>query len=85
MVWVLAPFALLAVGNLVSKRWPERVRAVLYIVTIFVTVASVAIYFDNNVAHRTAKPAFFYVAVPPVSVLVSAIIVALAAVKTRRL
>ncbi len=83
LVWVAAPFALLAMANILSARWPRTVRVTLFVVTLLVTAASIAIYFDDNIAHRTAKPAFVYVAVPPASVIVSAIVVAIAAVTTR--
>jgi uncharacterized membrane protein len=84
VVWVLAPFAVLGLAHVLSARWPELIRKTLYLVTIFVAVASLAIYLDHNVAHRAAKPAFVYVVTPPASVLLSAIAVALAAWKARK-
>lgn len=79
VIWVFAPFAGLGVANLCSKHWSRRTRATLYIATLFVTVASLAVYLDDNIAHRAAKPAFVYVAVPPASLILSAIGVATAA------
>lgn len=75
IVWVSAPFVILGGANVLSPRWPAAVGKTLHIVTIFIAVASLAIYFDDNVAHRTAKPAFVYVATPPVSVLLSSVAV----------
>lgn len=85
VVWVSAPFALLGGANLVSPRWPVATSKTLHIVTIFVAVVSLGIYFDDNVAHRTGKRAFAYVVTPPASVLLSGIAVALAALKARKL
>jgi len=84
IVWVAAPFALLAMANILSTRWPRTVRVTLFVVTLLVTAASLAIYFDDNIAHRTAKPAFVYVAVPPASVIVSAIVLAIVAFIAKR-
>jgi hypothetical protein len=84
VAWVLAPFLILGIANLLSSRWPMKVSAALYSVTMFVTVASLAIYIDDNIAHRAAKPAFVYVAVPPASVLLSAIVLAIAAFVSKK-
>jgi len=84
IVWVAAPFALLAMANILSTRWPRTVRVTLFVMTLLVTAASLAIYFDDNIAHRTAKPAFVYVAVPPASVIVSAIVLAIVAFIAKR-
>jgi len=73
IVWVLAPFILLGIANILSPRWRRTVRVALFAMTLFVAAASLAIYFDDSVAHRTAKPAFVYVAVPPASVIISAL------------
>lgn len=74
IAWVLAPFVLLALANILSPRWRRTARVTLFAVTLFVAVASLAVYFDDSIAHRTAKPAFVYVAVPPVTVLLSALV-----------
>jgi uncharacterized membrane-anchored protein len=84
IVWVAAPFALLAIANILSARWARAVRVSLFVVTVLVTAASLAIYFDDSIAHRTAKPAFVYVAVPPVALIVSAIVLAIAAFMAKK-
>ena len=84
VVWVAAPFVLLAVANLLSRRWSKHTNLTLYIVTLIVTIASLAIYVDDNIAHRTAKAAFVWVAVPPASVLVSVLAVGIAMVMDKR-
>ena len=83
VVWVLAPFVMLAIANLASKRWPPTVGITLTIVTLFVTVASLLVYRDDNISHRASKPAFVYVAVPPASVILSGLALAIAAMKVR--
>ena len=84
VIWVVAPFVLLAVANLLSRRWSQHTGLTLYIVTLIVTVVSLAIYVDDNIAHRTAKAAFVWVAVPPASVLVSLFAVGIAMLMNKR-
>ena len=84
IIWVFAPFGLLAVANLLSNRWPLRVRVTLYIVTFLVTLLSLGIYVDDNVRHRTAHPAAVWVAIPPASVLLAAILIGIAALKAKK-
>jgi uncharacterized membrane protein YsdA (DUF1294 family) len=84
VIWVAAPFAALAVANIMSTRWPRRVRLTLYVATILVASASIAVYLDDNISHRTAKKAFVYVAVPPVSVIACAVAVAAVAVAAKK-
>ena len=84
IIWVFAPFGLLAVANLLSSRWPVRVRVTLYIVTFLVTLLSLGIYVDDNVRHRTAHPAAVWVAIPPASVLLAAILIGIAALKAKK-
>jgi hypothetical protein len=83
VIWVFAPFGLLGVANLLSKNWPIAVRKTLYVVTLAVTVASLSIYLDDNFFHRTAHPAGVWVAVPPVSVILSGVVIAIALWRTR--
>ena len=84
VVWVLSPFIFLAIGHVVSKRWTQGPQTALYWATLLVAVASILIYADDAVSHRTAHPAFVYTAVPPVSWLVSAVPVVIAAMISRR-
>ena len=83
VIWILAPFGLLGVANLRSIAWPVSVRTVLSITTLLVTIASVAIYVDDNIKHRTAHPAFVWVLVPPAAIIISAIAVGTAAWQAR--
>jgi glucan phosphoethanolaminetransferase (alkaline phosphatase superfamily) len=81
VVWVLAPFVILGTAILLSRRWPARIRATLCIVTLFVAAISLAIYLDDNIVHRAAKPAFVYVAVPPASVLAAGVALLIASLR----
>ena len=83
VVWVLAPFALLALANFRSRRWPAPVRTTLHVITLVVTIGSLAIYVDNNIARRTAHPAGVWVAVPPAAVIISVIAVGIVAWQAR--
>ena len=83
-VWVFAPFVALAWANVVSKRWSSLARATLHGVTIAVSLGALAIYADDAIAHRTAKAAFVFVAVPPASALLAAVAVAIAVLVSRR-
>jgi hypothetical protein len=84
VVWVLSPFVILGVGHVVAKRWAPNTQAALYWVTLLISVASLVIYADDAVAHRTSHPAFVYVAVPPASLLVSAIALGIGALTARK-
>jgi hypothetical protein len=79
VIWVLSPFVVLGIGHVVSKRWASGTQAALYWVTLLVSLASIVIYADDAVSHRTAHPAAVYVVVPPASWVVSALAIGLGA------
>jgi len=81
--WVLAPFALLALAERKSAGWAPKTRATLRALTVLVTVGSLALY-----AYRAAVPprstgAFVFVIVPPLSVVLVLVALALASVMSR--
>ena len=82
--WVLSPFVALAWANVVSKRWSVPIRATLYCVTLILTLGSLAIYGGLVSPPTGSASAFVFVAVPPVSWLIMAIAVPLAAWISRR-
>ncbi len=84
-IWVLSPFIALVLANVVSKRWSSLTRATLYGVMLAVTLGSLAIYGDDAMGHRRAQAAFVFVLVPPVSWLLIAIAVPIAAFISGRL
>lgn len=83
--WVLSPFAALAWANVVSKRWSVLTRAALYCVTLVVTLGSLAFYAELVAPPAGSPNAFVFVIVPPVSCLLLAIVVPVAAFTSRRL
>jgi hypothetical protein len=84
VIWIIAPFGLLGFGNFRSKNWPIAVRKTLYAVTLAATAASLAIYLDDSFFHRTAHPAGVWVAVPPASVILSGLAIAIVALISKR-
>lgn len=78
-IWVLSPFIALAVAHAVSKRWPVLTRAALYSVMLVVALGSLIAYGAD--AFRPPRPqgAFVFVVVAPVSWLLSALVIAVAA------
>ena len=81
-MWVVSPFAVLAVGHVVSKRWSVFTRATLHGVMSVVAVASLAIY--GAVAFGAPRPkTAVFVIVAPASWLLTAIAVATAAFMSR--
>lgn len=85
VIWVLSPFVVLAWAILVSKHWPGVTRVALYGVTFVIALGSLAIY-GNLVMPPAGSPrAFVFVAVPPASCLLIAIVISIAALTSRRL
>src|SRR5579864_5476761 len=72
-LWVLSPFAVLAVANALSNRWSVLISATLHIVTLVLTLSSLAIYGYVSLGPPRARPAPFFVIVPPLSWLFIAI------------
>ncbi len=84
-LWVLSPFMVLVLANVVSKRWSVFTRATLYSVMLVLTLGSLAIYGDVAFGPPRAKAAFVFVVVPPASWLLIAIVVPIAALISGRL
>lgn len=84
VLWVASPFLVLIGASVMSKPWPAPTRAALYIVTVVVALGSLAIYGDVAYWRPRARPAPFFVMVPPLSWLLTAIVVAIAALASRR-
>ena len=82
--WVLSPFAGLAWACVVSQRWSVPTRNALYCVTLFLTLASLAIYAQLIRPPAGSPGAFVFVIVPPASWLVMTIVVSIAALTSRR-
>ncbi len=83
VVWVLSPFAGLLVASLVSKNWLVPVRVTIYISMIVLTLGSVVSY-GSTWIKSPEKPAFVFLIIPLISLLLIAIAIAIAAVRSRR-
>ena len=78
-LWVLSPFMLLILANVISMRWSVLTRAAMQRVTLVIALGSVAIYGYVALGPPRAKTAFVFVVVPPASWLLIAIVVSIAA------
>ena len=85
VLWVLSPFVALAWANMVAKRWSVLTRAMLYCVTLVVTLGSLAIYGSVVLPPVGSPRAFLFVVVPPGSWLLITIVVPLTALISGRL
>jgi len=84
-IWVLSPFLALVWASLVSKRWPALTRTTLYVMMLFLALASLASYADVAFGPPRVKPAFVFLVVPLASWLLIAIAVPFAAIVSGRL
>ena len=80
VVWVLSPFIALLVANIVSKPWAVPRRMTLYSLMLVLTLGSL-IGYSGILNPPGTKPAGVFLIVP----LVSWLLIALAAVLSRRL
>lgn len=69
-VWVLSPFAALGWAHAASRRWIPASRALLYSLTIGVTLGSLVLYGARVLWPPSAQGAFVFVAVPPATWIV---------------
>jgi hypothetical protein len=85
VVWVLAPLAALSWATSISARWSVPIRWALSVLSIGLSVASVAIYGEIlDVAPQGSAYAARFVMTPAASWLLMAIAVATAAVISRK-
>jgi hypothetical protein len=85
VVWALAPFVAAAWANVVSIRWPVLTRATLHVLTLVLTLSSLAIYAAVSFGLLKAKIGTFVLLVPLASWLLMAIVVPIAAFLSGRL
>lgn len=78
--WVLAPYIALFVANVISKRWSVLTRVALYILTIILTIGSLVSY-SGALSPPDMRPAFMFLVVP----LISLLLIAIELLLTRRL
>src|SRR5258708_6871606 len=84
VIWVLSPFLALVFLDRISQHRSALTRATLYAVMLAVALGSVAVYAEDALRPRKAQAAFVYVMVPPVSWLLGAIVIAVAALMSGR-
>lgn len=72
VLWDVAPFAALGLADEYAKRWSAPTRTTLHVVTLIVTLASLAVYADVIVRPRP-QPAAPFLLVPVASWLLMAI------------
>ena len=84
VVWILLPYAALTFAVAISKRWNARIRTAITASTPLIALGSVAVYLNDALRPRRAQAAFVYVLVPPASLLLGVIVVAVAALRSRK-
>jgi len=82
-LWILSPFAVLLLADRVSRRWPAAVQATLHRVMIGVALASPCSYAVAAFGPLAARPAPMFVTVPPVSWVLIAGALGIAALRCR--
>jgi hypothetical protein len=84
-IWVVSPFVVLVLANMVSKRWSVLTRATLHSVMLILTVGSLAIYGNTVSTPAGSKLAFPFLVVPLGSWVLITIVIPIAALLSRRL
>lgn len=84
VIWVLSPFVALVFASLISKDWSVLTRATLHSVVLILSLVSLVIYGQVVLGPPRAKTAFVFVVVPPLSWLLMALAVSVAALTSRR-
>jgi hypothetical protein len=78
-IWVLSPFMILVLANMVSKRWSVLIRSTLYWVMLLLAFGSLGIYGYRILRPPKSTAAFVFIVVPPLSLLLAVIAVSLVA------
>jgi hypothetical protein len=64
--WVLSPFIGLFIADRISKHWLSKTRSNIYLLMIFITLASL-IFYSGILNVPGTKPAFKFLIVPLIS------------------
>jgi len=83
-IWVVSPFVILLAASALSKGWSPLTRTTLYITMIVITVLSMIVYTLAATGPIRAKPAAPFVGIPPVSWVLIAASLAIAALVSRK-
>jgi len=73
-IWVLLPFVALAVADAVSANWSALTRTVLHTLMIVVAIDNPGTYGYIAFGPSRPQPAFWFLVVPPASLLLIAIL-----------
>jgi hypothetical protein len=84
VAWVSFPFFVLAWANVVSARWVAGMRSTLYALTLVITFSTLAIYIWRLLRPPATTGAFVFTIVPPVTCVVFAVVMIIAARAARR-
>jgi len=82
-VWILAPMIALVLAEVVAKRWLIFGRATVHCLMLVVASGSVVIYGLDVLVPLSPRHGFPYALVPAVSWLLIAVVLVVAAVRTR--
>jgi hypothetical protein len=82
--WILAPFLVLLWASVAADRWSSLTRAALHGLTLAITVVSLALYAFAAFRPPPSRPAAVFVAVPPASLMIMAVVVGMAALISRK-
>jgi hypothetical protein len=83
IVWVLAPFALLALAERRSASWAPAMKRTLQILIWVLVLGSLVIYAYRAAVPPLATGAFLFVIVPPVSVILVLVTLGIVSVMSR--
>jgi hypothetical protein len=83
-VWVVAPFIGLGWAFVASKRWAKPNQHSLFLASLVIALASLAVYAIDSFQPAKAPPGFRFVLVPAISWLVIIVIVASASLSARK-
>jgi len=72
--WVLSPFIALFIADMISNRWLPKSRITIYLLILFITLASL-IFYSSALKVPGAKPAFKFLIVPLISWVLILIII----------
>jgi len=85
IVWVSSPFIALAIGYMLSSRWPGAMRTTLHLMMIVAAIVSLIAY--ANAGPGPGHPqtrVFLFVILPPAVWALAAIAIGAAAIASRR-
>ena len=83
MIWDLSPFVALVAADVAARGWPPVSRAILYVVTLVVSVGSLALYYSVAFGPPRTQPAARFLMVPLGAWVLMAIAVPIAARMSR--